>query len=46
MNSCVFIREREANATSEFPGEAREALKHIRSVAMRIDDVIDGLMYA
>ena len=35
---------RQANATSEFPAEAREALKHIRSVAMRIDDVIDGLM--
>lgn len=35
---------RQANATSEFPSEAREALKHIRSVAMRIDDVIDGLM--
>lgn len=35
---------RQANATSEFPMEAREALKHIRSVAMRIDDAIDGLM--
>lgn len=35
---------RQANATSEFPAEAREALKHIRSVAMRIDDAIDGLM--
>jgi hypothetical protein len=35
---------RQANATSEFPTEAREALKHIRSVAMRIDDAIDGLM--
>jgi hypothetical protein len=35
---------RQANATSEFPVEAREALKHIRSVAMRIDDAIDGLM--
>lgn len=37
---------RKANATSEFPVEAREALKHIRSVAMRIDDAIDGLMEA
>jgi hypothetical protein len=35
---------RKANATGEFPTEAREALKHIRSVAMRIDDAIDGLM--
>ena len=35
---------RQANATSEFPLEAREALKHIRKVAMRIDDAIDGLM--
>jgi hypothetical protein len=35
---------RQANATSEFPAEAREALKHIRTVAMRIDDAIDGLM--
>jgi hypothetical protein len=35
---------RQANATSEFPAEAREALKHMRSVAMRIDDAIDGLM--
>lgn len=35
---------RQANATSEFPAEARDALKHIRSVAMRIDDAIDGLM--
>lgn len=35
---------RQANATSEFPADAREALKHIRSVAMRIDDAIDGLM--
>ena len=35
---------RQANSTSEFPAEAREALKHIRSVAMRIDDAIDGLM--
>ncbi len=35
---------RQANATSEFPVEAREALKHIRTVAMRIDDAIDGLM--
>jgi hypothetical protein len=35
---------RQANATSEFPAEAREALKHIRKVAMRIDDAIDGLM--
>ena len=35
---------RQANATSEFPAEAREALRHIRTVAMRIDDAIDGLM--
>jgi hypothetical protein len=35
---------RQANATLEFPAEAREALKHIRTVAMRIDDAIDGLM--
>ncbi|GAA5201815.1 hypothetical protein GCM10023346_47100 [Arthrobacter gyeryongensis] len=35
---------RQANATGEFPAQAREALKHIRSVAMRIDDAIDGLM--
>jgi hypothetical protein len=35
---------RQANATGEFPAEAREALKFIRSVAMRIDDAIDGLM--
>lgn len=35
---------RQANATGEFPVEASEALKHIRSVAMRIDDAIDGLM--
>ena len=35
---------RQANATSEFPAEASAALKHIRSVAMRIDDAIDGLM--
>lgn len=35
---------RHANATGEIPVEAREALKHLRSVAMRIDDVIDGLM--
>lgn len=35
---------RQANATGEFPAEAREALKHIRSVAMRIDRTIEGLM--
>ncbi|WP_240691962.1 plasmid mobilization relaxosome protein MobC [Arthrobacter sp. CAU 1506] len=35
---------RQANATGEFPAEAREALKFIRSVAMRIDDAIDGLV--
>jgi hypothetical protein len=35
---------RQANATSEFPAEVREALRHIRSVSMRIDDAIDGLM--
>ncbi|QOT24083.1 plasmid mobilization relaxosome protein MobC (plasmid) [Paenarthrobacter sp. YJN-D] len=35
---------RQANATSEFPDEAREALKHLRSVAMRIDRTIEGLM--
>jgi hypothetical protein len=35
---------RQANGTGEFPAEAREALKFIRSVAMRIDDAIDGLM--
>ena len=35
---------RQANATSEFPVEAREALKHLRSVAMRIDRAIEGLM--
>lgn len=35
---------RQANATGEFPVEAREALKHIRTVAMRIDQAIDGLM--
>ncbi|UNK47768.1 plasmid mobilization relaxosome protein MobC [Arthrobacter sulfonylureivorans] len=35
---------RQANATGEFPAEAREALKHVRKVAMRIDGAIDGLM--
>ena len=35
---------RHANATGEFPVEAREALKHIRSVAMRIDRSIEGMM--
>ena len=35
---------RQANATSEFPAEAHEALKHLRSVAMRIDRTIEGLM--
>jgi hypothetical protein len=35
---------RQANATSEFPAEAREALKHLRAVAMRIDRTIEGLM--
>ncbi len=35
---------RQANTTSEFPAEAREALKHLRSVAMRIDRTIEGLM--
>lgn len=35
---------RQANATSEFPVEARAALKHLRSVAMRIDRTIEGLM--
>ncbi|WP_187697277.1 plasmid mobilization protein [Arthrobacter sp. TS-15] len=35
---------RQANATSEFPVEARESLKHLRSVAMRIDRAIEGLM--
>jgi hypothetical protein len=35
---------RQANATGEVPVEALDALKHIRSVAMRIDDAIDGLM--
>ncbi|MEV7649111.1 plasmid mobilization relaxosome protein MobC [Arthrobacter sp. NPDC089319] len=35
---------RQANATGEFPAEASHALRHIRSVAMRIDDAIDGLM--
>lgn len=35
---------RQANATGEFPVEALEALKHLRSVAMRIDRAIEGLM--
>lgn len=35
---------RQANATGEFPVEAAQALKFIRSVAVRIDDTIDGLM--
>ena len=35
---------RQANATGEFPAEAHEALKHLRSVAMRIDHAIEGLM--
>ncbi|ABM10714.1 conserved hypothetical protein (plasmid) [Paenarthrobacter aurescens TC1] len=35
---------RQANATGEFPVEAREALKHLRTVAMRIDRAIEGLM--
>ncbi|MDI3243060.1 MobC family plasmid mobilization relaxosome protein [Arthrobacter sp. AL08] len=35
---------RHANATSEVPAEAREAMKHLRSVAMRIDQAIDGLI--
>ncbi|MDJ0358506.1 plasmid mobilization relaxosome protein MobC [Paenarthrobacter sp. PH39-S1] len=35
---------RQANATSEFPVEARESLKFIRSVAMRIDRALDGLV--
>ncbi|MFJ5978455.1 plasmid mobilization protein [Pseudarthrobacter oxydans] len=35
---------RQANATGDFPAEASQALKHIRTVAMRIDDAIDGLM--
>ena len=35
---------RQANATGEFPAEAREALRFIRSVAMRIDAAIDGLV--
>lgn len=35
---------RHANATSEVPAEAGEALKHLRSVAMRIDRAIEGLM--
>ncbi|MDI2020044.1 plasmid mobilization protein [Paenarthrobacter nicotinovorans] len=35
---------RQANATGEFPVEAREGLKHLRSVAMRIDRAIEGLM--
>ena len=35
---------RHANATGEIPAQAGEALKHLRSVAMRIDDAIDGLM--
>src|SRR5687768_16003536 len=30
----IYQLARQANATSEFPAEAREALKHIRSVAM------------
>ena len=35
---------RHANATGEYPAETDEALKHIRSVAMRIDQAIEGLM--
>lgn len=35
---------RHANATGEIPAETGEALKHLRSVAMRIDQAIDGLM--
>ncbi|KQQ92498.1 mobilization protein [Arthrobacter sp. Leaf141] len=35
---------RHANATGEIPAETAEALKHLRSVAMRIDRAIDGLM--
>ena len=35
---------RHANATGEIPAETREALKHLRSVAMRIDQAIEGLM--
>ncbi|MBG0741107.1 plasmid mobilization relaxosome protein MobC [Paeniglutamicibacter antarcticus] len=35
---------RQANATGEFPVEARESLKFIRSVAVRIDRALDGLV--
>ncbi|MBU8867825.1 MobC family plasmid mobilization relaxosome protein [Paenarthrobacter sp. MMS21-TAE1-1] len=35
---------RHANATGEVPVEAGEALKHLRSVARRIDAAIEGLM--
>ncbi|MCY0905753.1 plasmid mobilization relaxosome protein MobC [Arthrobacter sp. H14-L1] len=35
---------RQANATGEFPVEAHESLKFIRSVAMRIDRALDGLV--
>lgn len=35
---------RQANATDEFPAEARESLRFMRGVAMRIDRAIEGLM--
>ena len=35
---------RQANATGDFPAEARESLKFMRSVAMRIDRAVEGLM--
>ncbi len=35
---------RQANATGEIPAEARESLKFIRLVAMRIDRALDGLV--
>ncbi len=35
---------RQANATGEIPAEAHESLKFIRSVAMRIDRALDGLV--
>lgn len=35
---------RQANATGDFPAEARESLKFMRSVGMRIDRAVEGLM--
>ncbi len=43
LSNNVNQLARHANATDEFPGEARVALDRVRAVAERINSLVDGL---